>query len=494
MGLGVAVFVTMGCGQVLGLDEMPCEPGCTASGERIYCDANGEARTSTCDALNGVPTRCSVGDCIPLRLSALNCATCATRVDGSVWCWGADPLPVAASSSERTFDTTPRKVPLPEAVRDVSVGQSHACAVTDSGDVYCWGDNSAGQAKAGASAGLFKKVVKPTLNSLNGAKVKTVAAGNLHTCALTTEGDVYCWGANYHGQCGTKPSPELPVEPDANWQCFDAEKVALMDSFRVPPVKVELGNRTAERLFVQKNTSCVLTKEDAQLLCWGSNCGAGTGLYGSALGSSCKIGGQLGIDPKQHCYSAVPMKVDGTGKLGITGMELGHVSGFVISAPNSDLLAWGNNGGQLGRGPSDDEFGELAPVRLDENTPLVQVAEVVRTNGWMGFARMNTLSPDTGGTRYVSWGKNDCGELGQGAPTSTSQWIEYAKPAVNVPNTAHSLVSGQDHVCFMDDGDDVFCLGAGVSLGRGGDSMSCGDEGDCGNDFSDKPVLVKLPQ
>lgn len=39
------------------------------------------------------------------------------------------------------------------------------------------------------------------INGLGGG-IASVAAGGLHTCALTTAGAVACWGNNYAGQVG----------------------------------------------------------------------------------------------------------------------------------------------------------------------------------------------------------------------------------------------------------------------------------------------------
>jgi alpha-tubulin suppressor-like RCC1 family protein len=46
---------------------------------------------------------------------------------------------------------------LPEAAVDISAGSWHTCAVTKRQDIYCWGDNSAGE----LGNGTFTNSTKP---------------------------------------------------------------------------------------------------------------------------------------------------------------------------------------------------------------------------------------------------------------------------------------------------------------------------------------------
>src|SRR5262245_27308832 len=67
----------------------------------------------------------------------------------------------------------------PEAI-DISAGMQHACAVTKTGEVVCWGSHA------------YDRVVAPTL--MPGiADAIGVAAGRDYSCAVTKIGAVWCW-------------------------------------------------------------------------------------------------------------------------------------------------------------------------------------------------------------------------------------------------------------------------------------------------------------
>src|SRR5690349_458791 len=80
-------------------------------------------------------------------------------------------------------------------VAGVSAGGTHSCAVTTNHQVLCWGDGSSGQLGVGELSGP-----SPARLVLNRAGtgpltgVAAVATGYSHSCALLTVGEVRCWG------------------------------------------------------------------------------------------------------------------------------------------------------------------------------------------------------------------------------------------------------------------------------------------------------------
>lgn len=92
---------------------------------------------------------------------------------------------------------------------DVTAGSYHTCALRRNGDIRCWGKNGLGQLGTGSTA---FRVRTPQAVQQGGQKFKAITAGSVwstninsrdgHTCGLTTDGKIYCWGKNNFGQLG----------------------------------------------------------------------------------------------------------------------------------------------------------------------------------------------------------------------------------------------------------------------------------------------------
>ena len=143
---------------------------------------------------------------------------CATA-GGIGYCWGAPSVPGKGSAIDRAL---PEPVVTPEPIVDIATTQTHViqdlglkrsrwCASSVSGAVYCWGLNESGQAGDGTQNYAFDAVQVEGLPE-PAAQVKTTPNT---TCALLTNGKVYCWGSNHNGQLGNGQSPGrsfVPVE------------------------------------------------------------------------------------------------------------------------------------------------------------------------------------------------------------------------------------------------------------------------------------------
>lgn len=79
-----------------------------------------------------------------------------------------------------------------QSVIQIACGGASGAAVTETGDLYCWGSNADG-------SNVPVKVLE---------KVKQVALGSEHTAAITQNGDLYCWGSNIYGQIGDGTTTE----------------------------------------------------------------------------------------------------------------------------------------------------------------------------------------------------------------------------------------------------------------------------------------------
>ena len=79
----------------------------------------------------------------------------------------------------------------------LNTGGAHTCAITTNYGVYCWGANDLGQ----LGDGTVDSTAAPArvAGRLN---LKSVQAGLAHTCGLSRDGIGYCWGRGFEGQLG----------------------------------------------------------------------------------------------------------------------------------------------------------------------------------------------------------------------------------------------------------------------------------------------------
>lgn len=92
----------------------------------------------------------------------------------------------------------------------LSAGAMHTCGLDNSGTAYCWGDNLHGQlgyatTEMCGDSGT-NTVIDPCATTphpvVTQLRFVSLALGFFHTCGLTADGSVYCWGQNDHGQLG----------------------------------------------------------------------------------------------------------------------------------------------------------------------------------------------------------------------------------------------------------------------------------------------------
>lgn len=105
-------------------------------------------------------------------------------------CWGADPNGAASPPLDITgIDGT---------VEHLAVGRRFGVAVTDTGGVWAWGDNSRGQ------LGVSETPASGTAVKVGDLPAPAVAlvAGVEHACAATTSGEIFCFGSTRVGQVG----------------------------------------------------------------------------------------------------------------------------------------------------------------------------------------------------------------------------------------------------------------------------------------------------
>ncbi|KAH9599329.1 Regulator of chromosome condensation [Trypanosoma melophagium] len=117
------------------------------------------------------------------------------------------------SAERRTVVLVPQVVHVETKHKLVRVhaGQWHSGAINAAGELFTWGVGYQGRLGHGDKEPAL--VPRKVRGALTGKRVVDVACGSFHTVALTDSGAVYCWGDNASGQCGAKESIDSIASP-----------------------------------------------------------------------------------------------------------------------------------------------------------------------------------------------------------------------------------------------------------------------------------------
>ena len=372
--------------------------------------------------------------------------TCAI-VSYSVYCWGwngygqlgngmyvGPPSNIEAASA--VDSTVPVKVSQEPGVMagkrivKIFVAQYHSCALSQDGLMYCWGNNNAGQ--LGTGNATDSAVPVQVKGALLGKTITDIGGTSNTTCAVAG-GKFYCWGQNNLGQVGINsttfsiPNPTLVVASNtASTLPTSYSATALSSS----------GSRS--------QTMCGIANGKAY--CWGQND------FG-AVGDGTPGGTRL-----------VPTKVDDTGVLSgktVTSLSQdGYVStgsgGFahVCAIANSRVYCWGDNqSGQLGNGASGTNNYSASPVETTWTGVLSgKVAEDIQVG-----LRHSCVKASGG---VYCWGMNTSGQLGEGSGTnkSTPVAVQTAPGALSATNVT-TIGAGANRGCATITDGRTFCWG-----------------------------------
>lgn len=236
---------------------------------------------------------------------------CGLTTEGAVYCWGDNSYgqlgvgsPTLAQHCRvdvETCSSVPVAVVGTRSYVSVTTGGWHACALTQSGNAYCWGNNAYGQLGDGHPGDRFE----PSLVA-GGHTFVALSAGTSHTCGLTSSGVAYCWGSNISGELGdsTSAGSETPVRvtSDLAWKAISAGELhtcavtiggaaycwGLNDTGALgngttenamTPVAVA-GGLTFSSVSAGNRHSCGVTT-NAVAYCWGDNASYALGTDGS---------------------------------------------------------------------------------------------------------------------------------------------------------------------------------------------------------------------
>ena len=383
-----------------------------------YFGQLGTATNNGIDTDNPTPTAVPDLTSGVAALAAGRDHTCALTTAGGVQCWGLNyfgQLGFATNSGATTPNPTPTAVPsLASGVAALVAGTSHTCALTTAGGVQCWGSNDVGQLGSATNSGAFNPNPTPTVVTGLASGVGALAAGSVHTCALTTTGGAYCWGLNRYGQLGTATNNGT-------------------GSPNPTPTAVTGLTSGVAALTAGLDHTCALTAGGG-VQCWGRN------RYGQ-LGTAANSG--------NNTPNPIPAAVSGLTS-GVAALAAGSAHSCALTAAGG-VQCWGYNFyGQLGSATNNGTFNPnptpTAVTRLTHGVTTVAA----------GSRHTCALTP-AGGVKC--WGYNYYGQLGTAANNGNSTPNPTPTDVPGLTSGVTALAAGEGHTCALTSAGGVKCWG-----------------------------------
>lgn len=336
----------------------------------------------------------------------------------------------------------------------------HTCVLLPDGGARCWGYNLQGQIGTAPGGTIGDNETIALLPALaapgkSGARFVAIAGGERHTCALTDEDHVFCWGSQIEGRTGDGQFADC-TQPNTCSVDFDADTFLQFGNLG-PAEYIDFGVVNPIDLAVGQAHACA-RDENGAVRCWGQNNEGQLGLnHTTCVGTSCKpvlAPVALGSIPGPVVQLAAG----------------GHHTCILLDAETDNVMCWGRGDhGQLGYGNALNVGDGIGPTPAIVG-PLQLGARAVDLATGNNFT---CVVLDTG--RVRCWGENENGQLGQGNATelgNTSESTPNKIPDIILDRQARKVRCGNQHVCALNVDDTVTCWGLGIygALGYGDQS------------------------
>lgn len=348
------------------------------------------------------------------QIAAAGMHTCGLSESGSVYCWGSNYLGQLGDGTTTDRDR-PTAVVQGEGLKRgrvtaLAAGMTHTCAVTDERRLFCWGYNQAGRLGDGTRV---QSRPYPVLVKASGAfrqgTVGAITVGTRHTCASTADG-WFCWGDNSMGQLGDGTTTDRPV-----------------------PVRIPVPGGRPSQMSAGTYHTCALPV-GGPLYCWGYNHYGQIGDGTRATRKSPTAVGHGGMLPR----------------LRIRAVDAGY--SHTCALTDQGVWCWGRNThGQLGDGTNLDRAWP-GPVRM-QGGPRPDDMRTLRVGEYH-----NCLASASG--RAYCWGDNTSGQLGNGGFGASTIPTPVTQVSGVTAGALRDLSTGSKHTCAVGSDGTASCWGS----------------------------------
>ena len=317
----------------------------------------------------------------------------------------SNPAPAHVGASGATVVT----LPVGSRVKQLALGENHTCALLESGRVACWGDNGMGQLGNGSDELSASPVlVSHVLDAID------IRSNRATTCVRRKAGAVSCWGDNAYGQANPQFDAALTSAPTP-WGIYESTgnppKFTPANVLRV--ATSNLVAEGAESLSLGYMHGCGLY-EAGGVKCWGD---ASHGQLGvAALREAFQVQAIVGLPALVEVASALFYSCGRTAEGGV--------------------WCWGAN--------EQAQLGSEEPGPGPRQVPGISGATALQLAANRACARLD-------GGKVICWGDSlDCGE-DRSQPPALEPELENDIQLVRAP--------GECFWCVLDSGNGLNCDG-----------------------------------
>jgi alpha-tubulin suppressor-like RCC1 family protein len=351
--------------------------------------------------------------------------SCTVTIDRNGWCWGRNNYGQLGNGtntkSTRATQVTKVDTTALNSITAIASGTTHSCARTSDGSAWCWGENTSGQLGNNTTTSSSGAVqVKSDINNALLTNISAVSVGGNASCALKSDGTVWCWGDNSEGQLGDRTSDNSSF----------AVQVKKSDN-------TALSNVTA--ISVGTDHACAILS-DKSAWCWGDNSDGATG-----TGTTAANRGAVRVTNSKIFTNVTAISAGASHTCALLG--------------DKTVWCWGlNTYGQLSNGATTTSFVAVA-------TGLTGIAMLGQSVG------NHTCAVSTTNILYC-WGANTLGQLGDGTITAKTRAVALKTTYAVTVGTITSVSTGNSQTCLTNTVGEEWCWGRNSNGQLGNNSVT----------------------